>query len=116
MEKVLLFLVVFVFIYLVYLVTIIWRDKKGQSIFKNGQASLIISKYRLDVKRLNMKKFHYSLAFCNSFIIALTFTLCDFLESLLLKLLFAFILLIPLILIVYHFIGRRYQKLQKEGK
>lgn len=115
MDKLLMFLGVFLFVYFLYLISIIWKEKKNNNFSDSGQASLIIEKYRLNKKKLNHKKFSLTIAFWNSVILALTFTICDFVESMFLKLLLAFIILIPLILGCYHMIGRKYQRKEKEG-
>lgn len=77
---------------------------------KSGQASFIIKKYKLESKKLDKKKFARSIALTNSFIIALTFLITDFIENYIVKLLVGFVILIPLIILGYHYIGQKYKK------
>lgn len=114
MERIIVTIIVFLFIYLLYAVTVIHSKKKIKDFEKSGQASFIIKKYKLSVSKINMKNFARLIAFANSFIIALAFFITDFIENYILKLLIGFIILIPTIILCYHLIGMLYKK--KEGK
>ena len=83
--------------------------------FKDGKQVLFFKNaYNLDLKKLDYKKFANSLSLTNAFIIAVTVTIIELInKSLTLKLLVGFIVLIPLILISYYFLGKIYKK--KEG-
>ncbi len=79
--------------------------------FENsGQAAFIIKKYKLDPKKINKKQFARSIALTNSFIISITFLITDLIKNYILKLLIGFIMLIPLIILGYHFLGQKYKK------
>lgn len=106
--------IVFCFIYLLYEITVVHNSKKMSTFEKSGQASFIIKKYNLNIKKRNKKKFARMIAFTNSFILAFTFFITDLISNFILKLLVGFILLIPLILVGYSLIGKYYKK--KEGK
>ncbi len=114
MERIIVTLIVFLFIYVLYAITVIHNKNKIKNFEKSGQASFIIKKYELPVSKMNMKNFARLIALANSFMIALTFFITDFIENYILKLLVGFIILVPTILLCYHFIGIFYKK--KEGK
>lgn len=114
MNYILLFILSFLLIYFVYFIVIISR-KKGLESFKKGkQLEFFIKTYKLDKKKLNIKKFANSLALTNSFIMALTITIIEFMDNLIIKLLLCVIILTALMLLMYNYLGKTYKK--KEGK
>ena len=114
MVYVLVFLFCFIIVYLCYYLVIVKREK-GLEAFKNGKQLLFFKNaYKLDIKKLDIKKFANSLALANAFIIASTVTIIEFIDSLIIKLAVGFVILIPLILITYYVLGKIYKK--KEGK
>ncbi|MCI9110791.1 MAG: hypothetical protein HFH47_03135 [Bacilli bacterium] len=114
MEKILVFLICFVIVYLVYFLVVVHR-KKGLEAFKSGKQLLFFKNaYNLDTEHLNYKKFANSLSLVNAFIIATTVTVIEFFDSYIIKLGVGFVILIPLMLISYYILGNIYKK--KEGK
>ncbi len=114
LEMLYVFLFCFIIVYLFYYLVIV-RRKKGLEAFKKGkQLQFFKNAYKLDIKKINLKKFANSLALANAFIIAFTVTIIEFFDNLVIKLLVGFIILIPLILLVYYLLGKAYKK--KEGK
>ena len=114
MDYVLIFVCSFLIIYLVYYFVIVKREK-GLETFKNGKQLLFFKNaYKLDIKKVDVKKFANSIALANAFIIATTVTIIELFDSYIIKLLVGLVILIPLILLVYYLLGKAYKK--KEGK
>ena len=114
MKYLIIFALCFVFFYLIYLLIIISR-KKGMEAFKQGKQLLFFKNaYKLDIDKLDHKKFANALALSNAFIIATTITVIEIFNNLILKLLVGFVILIPLTLLIYYVLGKNYKK--KEGK
>ena len=114
MNYIVLFMISFILIYTTYYIVIINR-KKGLESFKKGkQLEFFIKAYKLDKNKLNIKKFANSLSLTNSFIIALTITIMEFIDNLIIKLLLCVIILTTLMLVMYNYLGKAYKK--KEGK
>lgn len=114
MNYIVLFMISFILIYITYYIVIINR-KKGLKSFKKGkQLEFFIKAYKLDKNKLNIKKFANSLSLTNSFIIALTITIMEFIDNLIIKLLLCVIILTTLMLVMYNYLGKAYKK--KEGK
>ena len=114
MDKILLFLICFVIVYLVYYLVVV-RRKQGLEAFKKGKQLLFFKNaYNLDIKHLDYKKFANSLSLVNAFIIAFTVTVIEFFNSYIVKLGVGLVVLIPLMLICYYILGKVYKK--KEGK
>lgn len=114
MDKIFIFLIVFVVIYLLYLFTVILNKKKKNKIFETNQAKLIIVPNKLDTSKINKNEFAQVLSIANSFIVAFCFMISEFFKNYYVKLFISFILLIVLILLVYKLIGIVYKK--REGK
>lgn len=114
MTYILTFIISFIVIYLVYFLVVINR-KKGIEKFKEGkQIEYFKTVYSLDTKKIDIKKFASELAMINAFIMSTTLTVLELIDSLILKMIIGFILIIPLMLITYKILGTKYQK--KEGK
>lgn len=114
MEYLFTFIFCFIIVYLVYYLVVVKR-KKGLEAFKKGkQLEFFKNAYHLDTKKLDYKSFAKSLSLVNAFIIASTVTIIEIFDSLVIKLIAGFIILIPLILICYYLLGKKYKK--KEGK
>ncbi len=114
MNLLFLFLITFLVVYLLYLFTVILNKKKINKIFDTNQAKLIIVPNKLNSNNINKNSFAQVISICNSFIVALVFTISELFDNYILKLLVSFVLLIILILIVYKVIGIYYKK--KEGR
>ena len=114
MNYILTFTLSFIIIYLIYFIVIVNR-KKGLESFKKGkQLEFFIKTYSLNKNKLNIKKFANSLALTNSFIMAVTITILEFIDNLIIKLSLCVIILTTLMLIMYKLLGQTYKK--KEGK
>ena len=108
------FIFCFLVIYLLYLFVIILR-KKGLEKFKTSkQLEYFKIKFKLDTTKINFKKFANTLAMTNAFIIAFTVTVIDIFDNWIIKILVAFVILLPLMYLLYTILGNHYKK--KEGK
>jgi hypothetical protein len=108
------FIFCFVTFYLIYSLVVVYR-KKGFEKFKTSKQLMFFKQaYKLNLKKLDIKSFAKSLALTNSFIIAFTCTVIELFDNIILKLLIGFVILIPLMLLMYKILGNIY--LKKEGK
>lgn len=114
MTYLLTFIFAFLIVYLVYTLVVIHR-KKGFEKFKTSkQVEYFKEAYKIDFKKINLKKFANSLALTNAFIIALTCTIIELFDNIILKMCAGFIILVPLMLLMYKLLGTIYKK--KESK
>lgn len=114
MSYFLVFIISFIIVYLVYFVVIVNR-KKGLESFENGkQLEFFVKTYDLDKNELNVKSFANKLALVNSFMMALTLTVLEFVDGLILKLILCILILVPLMIVMYKILGSSFKK--KEGK
>ena len=119
MEKLSLFLMTFLFIYLIYLFAVIINKKKIEKFKEGSQFIYFKNIYKLNPESINMKKFINDIGLANAFIMSLTVIIIDYTDKLIIKMVAGFLILIPLIIGIYHIIGKKYQKkanITKEGK
>lgn len=114
MNYVVYFLLAFIFVYLFYFLTVVLQKKKYDKFKKSNQVMYFVNRYKIDPDKLNMKTFTNLLGITNAFIIATAFMATFLVQNFILQLVVGLVVLIPLMLLMYHFIGRYYQK--KEGK
>ncbi|MBE6138716.1 MAG: hypothetical protein E7173_03105 [Firmicutes bacterium] len=114
MNFIIVFIVSFLVVYLAYLITVISNKKKLEK-FKSSNPIVILSKkYNLKINDSNVKELAHLVALGNAFIIASAITIVELVSNFILKILVAFIVIVPLILIVYSLIGKHMVK--KESK
>lgn len=114
MEELVLYVLCFLLVYLIYVCLIVLRKKKLNKYRTSTEVRYLEGRYKIDVDRMNLKKLANTMALANAFIIANVVTIIGFINHLILKLCVGFVVLIPMILIVYHLLGKHYQK--KYGK
>ena len=106
MTQAILFASIFIIVYLFYLLFVINRKK------------MIYLKYhyKLNLDKINIKQLAHVIGLSNALIMATVVTVISFIKGLILQMLLCLILLIPFILIVYHIIGKYYQKKLRRNK
>ena len=113
MKYIILFLVAFTVIFVLYLLTVILNKRKLAKFPKSSQALLLINRFKLKIDKDNVKEFALKVACVNSFIIATALVVIEFVNSFILKLLVATLIMIPLIIILYYLVAK---SMKKEGK
>lgn len=110
MNKIILFLIAFIIIYLIYFIFVINRKKMLQKWVNGKEITYLKKVYKIKVKDINIKSLATTIALSNSFIVALTVTIVSFIKNFVLEMVIGFIVLCLLILVVYHILGKLYQK------
>ncbi len=112
MKYLLTFLFCFLFVYLFYFFIVIFR-KKGFEKFKTSkQLDFFKQAYKIDFDKINLKLFAHILALSNAFIIALTCSVIEIFDNFLLKMCVGFVILLPLMLLVYKILGVILKKME----
>lgn len=114
MKEVIFSLISFFLIYFLYLILIVFRKKSLKNFEKSTEVSFLVSKYHLQLEKINKKHLAHVIAFANAFVVASTVFIVSIVENLVLKIIVAMGVMIPLIFVIYYFIGTHYQK--KEWK
>lgn len=105
MKYIIMFVVSFLVVYFAYLLTIILNKKKLKKFETSNQASYFVKKYNVKVSDKNVKLLANLVALSNAFIISITLIIIDLVPNYILKVLVAFVIIIPLILVLYHIVG-----------
>ncbi len=114
MEELILFCLTFLLIYLIYFIFVIKRKNALENISKTTEVMYLKKRYKLKKIKLSNKKLANIIALSNSFIISFTVFIVSIISNLILKILIAMIIMIPFILIVYHFIGLYLKKKEND--
>ena len=110
MKEVIVFFTCFFFIYFVYFITLISNKKKMKQFTTSNQALYFKNRYQIDFNAISIRSFVHSIALANAFILSTTIVIIEFVNGFILKMFIGFLILIPLILLVYHIVGKIYQK------
>lgn len=114
MEEFFLALLSFIFIYILYLIIVVGRKKSLERLDKTTEYMYLKKRYKLKLEKVNKKSLANLIALANSFIIALTVFIVSIVENIALKILLALLVMIPFILIIYHFIGIYLKKKERK--
>lgn len=127
-EKLILFLVVFTIIYIGYYILVIRKynkqlnnpKPKGKKKDTSERVEILylINKYKIDINKIDKNQLLWNIAFTNSFIMstAVVVISLEIIKGYLWQLLLGLVVLVPLILIGYHILGKKYKMQEKRGK
>lgn len=105
------FIIAYALVFLLYWLIFVRKKTKYDANKVPVEYYYLISVYKLDQKKINYKKFIYTSAFINSFIIVFTYMIISrLLNKWIWQLLIGIIIIILLIVICYGLLGRIYQK------
>jgi len=114
MNFIIIFVMSFLVVYLAYVITVISNKKKLDKFKTSNQVLIFVKKYNLKITDSNVKELAHLVALSNAFIIAVAITVVELVSNFILKILVAFVLIMPLILIIYSLVGQH--MLKKESK
>lgn len=114
MKELVIYIITFLIIFLFYFLFVIIRKKKLEKFRENIYVEYLTRVYKLDINRIRIKDLALAIALINSFIIATTVFILGFINSWILKFILGFIVLIPLQLLMYHIVGKIFEKRFKE--
>ncbi|MEG0826297.1 MAG: hypothetical protein RR404_02375 [Bacilli bacterium] len=111
MNEIISMIIAFVIVYLLYLFLVI-LSKKGRKKLKSGIEATFLSKtYKLDLSKVDDKKFAWNIALNNSLIVSITFYITGlFFNKPILQILLSFPIIILLIILLYSLLGRYYKR------
>lgn len=106
MEKLILFPLTFIVVYLVYNFLVIRRDDKLLKLKKSTEFMYLKNIYKVDFSKYDFKWLAKKVILTNCFIISLVVTIVSFIDSIVIMLLVGFVILIPGILIGYYLLSK----------
>lgn len=110
MQELLLFLLSFIFVFLLYQLFIVKRAKSKKKPKEPFEVTYLVSKYKLDLKRVNYKRLLLVISLVSSFDIALIVSVIMLLDSFILEVVVGFIFTLIIILGSYHLVYLVYKK------
>ena len=110
MNEIILFLMTYLFVFFIYQIFIIRKAKRKNSKKRPMEVNYLINKYHVDIKRINYKKLLLIISLVSSLDISILVTIILIFDSYFIKIVIALLLVIPIIVISYHFIGSYYKK------
>ncbi len=110
MNEIILFLMTYLFVFFIYQIFIIRKAKRKNSKKRPMEVNYLINKYHVDIKRINYKKLLLIISLVSSLDISILVTIILIFDSYFIKIVVALLLVIPIIVISYHFIGSYYKK------
>lgn len=122
MRELVLFTMCFIIVYLVYYVVVIRRKKKLEKLINSTECQFLKMKYNIDVTKIPIKVLANHLSLINALIISVAASIISIniiktnvMLEWLVKFILGMIVLVPLILIMYNFLGKYYQKNYQGG-
>lgn len=100
----------FIVIYLMYLLFVILRKKKLEKFKTSTYVSYLINMYKLDLKKMNITILAHEIALINAFILATSLYVFGLFENITVGIVVAILTVFALIFIMYHILGKMYQK------
>ena len=102
--------VIFFLLFLLYYFFIIRKCKNNKG-YVPVEVNLILSKYNINLEKVNLYKMIKTVSLVTTFIIALAISIItNFFDSTILSIVFATLLSVLLFIIIYNFIGQYYEK------
>ena len=114
MEELIFYFITFILVYLLYLFFVILKGKKRVRFKGSTEMQFLEKRYKLDVEEIGVTKLAHVCALCNAFIIANTVSIISLIDNLFLKMITGFFILLPMIIIIYHLVGKYYQNKQRK--
>ena len=105
------FVVTFIVIYLIYYFVIIRKNKTYDPNYVPVEVNFILLKHKIDIKTINYRKMLIWISLVTSFNMSLFATIIfRLVENVYLGILISLLIIVPLSLIGYNFIGRHFEK------
>lgn len=110
MGEIISYIIIFILLFTVYYFLILNSPKKLDKYKKSTEILYLTKKYKIKLNDFNFKKMATSVVLINSFIITTIVMIVSYVDNLIYKTILSTLIIIPIILIVYHLLGKYYQK------
>ena len=115
MEFFISFVSCFLVVFIIYYLFVVINKKYAKKMRSSVESKLLTNLSHVDLSHVSDKRLVVSIAFANAFIISIVFSIVFcFIRNSILKMIIGFLILIPMILIVYFIFGKILK--MKEGK
>ena len=103
-------LIAFIVIYLMYVFFVILRKNKLEKFKQNSYVRFLVSKYKVDLDKVNFKIIAHAIALTNSFIISVILFIITNVDNWIIKISLAFVMSVILQLVMYTILGKLFEK------
>lgn len=110
MHEVVLFILTFLLVFVLYQLFIIRRAKSKKKKREPFEVTYLVTKYKLDLKKVNYKNLLRVISLVSSFDIALIVTIILLCNNFILEIVIGFISMLVIILVSYHLVYLVYKK------
>ncbi len=110
MQEIILFIFTFLIVYIIYQIFIVRKEKRRNSKKRPPEVNFLIYKYNIDIKKLDYHKMLNTISIISSLDITIIVTIISTLTNFWIQLIVALVLIFPIFLISYYFIGKYYIK------
>lgn len=110
MEHVVFFILTFLLVFILYQLFIIRKAKSKKKKREPFEVTYLVTKYKLDLKKVNYNKLLRVISFVSSFDIALIVTIILLCNSFILEIIVGFISMLVIIVVSYHLVYLVYKK------
>lgn len=111
MEEIVLFIFCYIFTLLIYEIFVVKKAKKIKNIEKMPtEVKYLVSKYKIDIKKVNYNQLLQIVALVSSLDITLVVSVLTLVENFFISILISIVLVVVTIFISYHFVGNFYRK------
>ncbi len=116
MEELIFYIITLVVMFTLYYTFVVRNKKRLQKFSDNMYVNYLVGVYKLDKNKIDIKQLAIAICMINSFIIATIVFILGFINHLVLKFVLGFICLLPLQLLMYHIVGKIFQKKFRRDK
>ncbi len=110
MKHIVLFIMTYVVIFFIYQVFIVSKGKRRNSKKRPIEVNYLIKKYNIDINKINYKNLLMTVSLVSSLDISVIVTVILLFDNYFLEIIVAFLIVIPVIIVSYSFVGRYYVK------
>ena len=91
---------------------VIRKARRGKKV--PSEVKFLINYYKLDTKKFNYRKFLWHVGLITAFDVSIVATFVPIINGMAFQILIGFVVIIPIVLITYHLLGKYYQKVQEK--
>ena len=106
------FIINYLIIMIICYFIVIRKARRGKKV--PSEVKFLIDFYKLDTKKFNYRKFLWHVGLVTAFDVSVVATFVPLINGLIFQILFGFIIIVPVVVVTYHLLGKYYQKVQAQ--
>ncbi len=98
------------FMYFLYIFTVLKKERKLKNFLNNGQVQAIVKKYNIDINKMDKNKVAKEIMKSNSCILTIVSFVALFFDNLIISVGLGFVLMLVLVFMEYKYLGKKLKK------